>query len=162
MNQKKSIILFILAFILQTSLFNYILVNQVTPDLILCLLMMAAITTSSKIPVIYGFLAGMLMDIMYAQVFGVTAGVYVTTWLIIHLIKNYINWERLIFIILLPVVMTFYKYVAFGLSLKVFGLSYNLIDALSTLGIEIILNIVTMLILYFVYFKRKIRRYKIL
>lgn len=66
----------ILCFVLQSSVWGSLTVNQAIPDLLMVIVVAIAYIKGSNAGIVYGFLAGMLLDITYGKTIGFFALIY--------------------------------------------------------------------------------------
>lgn len=99
MNMKytKAGIVFLIAFLIQTSLLNLVSIAGRTPNLLLCMVVVLSFLYENEMyGVVYGAVFGLLYDLCFGIVIGSTAISLVTVSLFILLVREYANIENIV------------------------------------------------------------------
>lgn len=90
MKYKFSFLIFLLAFILQTTVLNHFRVFQMSPNVILCLVVVFSFLYEGYHGIIFGLVFGFISDICFAEIIGVAPLCYYTVALICIELKRYL------------------------------------------------------------------------
>lgn len=71
MKYRYSFLIFFIAFILQTTVMNHFRIFQMSPNLILCLVVIFAFLYDGYHGLIFGLLFGFIVDICFAEIIGI-------------------------------------------------------------------------------------------
>ena len=97
MRYWKAAIFFITAFLIQSSLLNLISICGVTPNLLLCLVVVFSFLYEDEMyGIIFGAVFGVLYDVCFSTAAGHTAIALVLTALMILIVREYANVENII------------------------------------------------------------------
>ena len=87
--------------LLQTAVFSHIAAIKVTPDLIMLIIVYAAISNGSKVGMVCGFIAGILVDFLSVAPLGLSSFIFTLAGFIIGKFCGMYNVNR----VLLPVLL---------------------------------------------------------
>lgn len=150
-------LIFFIAFIMQTTIINILEIYEVTPNLILCLVVVFGFLYDKVDTFIWAILFGLLQDIYFAQIVGTGAISYFLIALLVYFVKDYVNPENMISAIGLIIGCTFlYYFLYFGIS-KIFGSTIHIISVLEIQPVLIIYNIIVTIILYKIFLRKVIK-----
>lgn len=159
MNSVYSFLILLSAFILQTTILNSFGILGVTPNIILCLIVVFCFIINQPVNFTWAILFGLLHDAYFSEIFGISALCYFLIVLAIYTIKDLVNPENMISIIVIIIGSTFiYSLMYFGLNL-IFGSSNSIIIMLEIQPILIIYNVGVGILLYRI-FMRKMFKYR--
>ena len=154
--QRKIILAFliIITFVLQSTVFQWLSIASITPNLLLILVVSFGFMCGKTTGLFVGFFSGLMIDIFYGNLFGFYALVYMYIGFFNGaLYKVYYDED-----IKVPLVLVAISDFAFGV--VVYGLQFMLRGRLNLLGYlrhiifpEIVYTLVLTLILYRLYFK---------
>lgn len=147
-------ILIILGFFLQTSIFPFLSINGVTPNIILVLVVSVAIMNGSMTAMIVGFICGLLIDIMY----GGALGIYACFYMCLGYINGYFhvlffaeaNFSLPILVFVNELIYHILTYLVFFLPQQKWNIWFYF---KKTIAIEVLYTTIISLILYQVFFK---------
>ena len=161
MKHKYAFILFLLAFLLQTTLLNVIGVFGVTPNLLLCLVIVFSFLYDEGYQgLVLGIVFGLLYDISAAPYVGVAAIGFFIIALLIMLVTIVINKETVFSIMLVTIGSTcLYQLLYWGI-MTMLGSNYGFLYMLRWLPIHIIYNTIVTTVIYFALAKKVIRHHK--
>lgn len=90
MKYKFSFLIFLLAFILQTTVLNHFRVFQMSPNVILCLVVVFSFLYEGYHGIVFGLVFGFISDICFAEIIGIAPFCYFTVALICIELKRYL------------------------------------------------------------------------
>lgn len=131
----------IVNFIFQTSLYNYVNIFGVIPNISLILVVIFAMLTNSNMGGFFGILTGVLYDVMLHEVFGVYTLIYFVIGAVIGSFSEYVNRENYILYSAAALLATIFMH--FSLFVILFFLKYRVGNSYYILGnimLEIVLN----------------------
>ena len=96
MKFRYSFLTFLIAFILQTTVMNHFGIFQMSPNLILCLVVIYSFLYQGFNGIINGILFGLLLDVCFAEIIGVAALSNFIVALICIELKRYLNKDSLV------------------------------------------------------------------
>lgn len=96
MKYRYSFLLFFAAFILQTTVMNNFRIFQMSPNLILCLVVIFSFLYEGYHGIFFGILFGLIVDIYFAEIIGVAALCNFTVALICIGLKRYLYKDSMI------------------------------------------------------------------
>lgn len=158
MNYIYSFVIFLVGFILQTTILNDLSVFGVTPNILLCIVIIFAFLFDRYYSLVYGVIFGLLQDILFGQILGIAALCYLLIGLTVRVAKTLLNSESIVSAIILTVGGTLmFDFLFWGLT-SLFGSVYTIVAMLKMLAVAILYNIMIAIILY-KSFIRKVVRY---
>ncbi|MDR2088000.1 MAG: rod shape-determining protein MreD [Clostridiales Family XIII bacterium] len=96
MKTRYAIPLFLGAFIVQTTMLRYIAICDVSPNILLCLVIVFAFLYDEPFGVVFGVIFGILWDAEFGLYVGVSAVSQMSAALLVMRIKRYLNHELLL------------------------------------------------------------------
>ena len=161
MKYKYAFLLFLVAFLLQTTLLNIIGVFGVTPNLLLCLVIIFSFLYDEEYHgLVFGVLFGLLYDICGAQYIGISAIGFMVIALAIMLINIVLNKELVVSIILITIAGTWLYQSLYWVIMAMLGSQYSYLYMLRRLPLHILYNTVITTILYYALIKKVIKHHK--
>lgn len=83
--------------LLQTAIFSHIAVIKVTPDLILLIIVYAAISNGARTGMICGFIAGLLLDFLSAAPLGLSSFIFTLVGFTVGKFHDAYNVDKVVF-----------------------------------------------------------------
>lgn len=96
MKTRYAILLFMAAFVIQASVLRYIAVYDVSPNVLLCLVIVFAFLYDEPLGLVFGVVFGILWDTEFGLYIGISAVSQMSAALAVMKIKQYLNHELLI------------------------------------------------------------------
>jgi rod shape-determining protein MreD len=93
---RYAILLFLTAFIVQSSLLRYIAIHDISPNILLCLVIVFAFLYEEPLGVVFGVVFGILWDAEFGMYVGISAVSQMAAALVAMRIKRYLNHELLL------------------------------------------------------------------
>ncbi|WP_419824256.1 rod shape-determining protein MreD [Anoxybacterium hadale] len=106
MKYRYSFLLFFIAFLLQTTVLNHFGIFGMSPNLILCLVVIFSFLFEGYHGIIYGLLFGLFVDICFAQIIGIASIGLFSIALICSELKRYLYKESVVSIVIVSLVST--------------------------------------------------------
>lgn len=106
MKYRYSFLLFLAAFILQTTVMNNFKIFQISPNLILCLVVIFSFLYEGYHGMIFGIVFGFISDICFAEIIGIAAMCNFTVALICVEFKRYLYKESMVSVSIVSAVGT--------------------------------------------------------
>lgn len=157
MKLKYAFILFFIGFIIQSSVMHHLSIFGVTPNLILCLVIIFSFLFDDYQGIIFGPIFGLIHDICFAEIIGVASVSYILIALFCLELNRHLYRESFISILIASSIGTIcYSLLYWGI-IRVLGSGYSFIYMLSMQGILLIYNGIVMLILYIIMSRRVIK-----
>lgn len=125
MKYGYSFLIFLMAFILQSTIMNHFSIFQMSPNLILCLVVIFSFLYSGYHGAIYGVLFGLIVDVCYATIIGVSALSNFVVYLICTEMKHYLNKDSMVSVIIASFTGTSVYALLYWSAYKLFGYSYT-------------------------------------
>lgn len=154
MNYRRAALMFLVAFLTQTSLLNLFMIRGYTPHLTLCLVVVLSFLYENRTyGIIFGAIFGLLYDICFSSITGPTAISLVVVATIILLIKEYANIENIINMWVVATVSVVAYYVLNWALFYLAGNPIGIVYILEKLPGEYIYSLIVITILYLVLIK---------
>ena len=154
----KVIIVFLLALILQVSLLNLIAILDITPNLILCSVLIFTALYDEEIRVIaIGGFFGMILDLFAGQTLGLAGIIMVTTGIMTLVYKSRFNMETKISVLPLTVAASILYYVMAFILHRLVGNPGGLFVILPGMIIGTLYNLVIVYMFYLVLIRHSVR-----
>lgn len=151
MNYRKAIVMFVIAFLVQTSLLNVIMVKGYTPNLLLCLVVtLSFLYEDETYGIVLGAIFGVLYDICFSTVVGPTALCLVVVAAFILLVRELVNIENIINMWVVATISIAVYYVMNWLLIHLTGNPLGILYMLVKLPGEYIYSIIIITILYLI------------
>ncbi len=153
---RKKIIYFIyllifgyLIYLLQSTIFLNFKIFGVLPNLILIFLICVNIFTDRYIFFILAVLLGMLYDINFSSVLGVTSAAYILMGILnVYLSKIYYSNDKLIYILKTGILTITFNFIVYIIMLTLSLNNFEIINFIKISIIQAIYNIILTIILY--------------
>lgn len=159
MKNRIVFIILTLVFIIETTLIPHVRILDVTANLLFCFMIIFVYLYDKVSCIISGTVFALMRDIVIEPVSGIGALNIFGVALLIYFIRGFFNRENLATVLLFSVAGTAVYNLGYWILLKVAGYNSSFLFMLSKLLVMIILNTITVTILYFI-FIRKITRYR--
>ncbi|NLY70300.1 MAG: rod shape-determining protein MreD [Clostridiales bacterium] len=157
MKRGYVLLFFIVGFILQSTMMLYINVLGITPNIILCLVVLFSFVFEGNQGIIYGIIFGLIQDICFSVLIGPAAISYFLVALLMIEIKRFLNRDSLLNVLLASLIATvIYYLINWGIS-TLFGGIYSFVYVARGTVILLVLNSIAMIIVYQLIGKRAIR-----
>lgn len=148
MRSRTAIIMVILAFILQPFL-SGLLPAFLTPNLLLCIVLLSAITMAEEdviIPVILALIMSLVTDFFCNQFAGVSAVVMIVLVVPLFVVRRHINIENILFIGVLSLGLNLIYELLYWVIYRSLGSTYGLLYVISKLPMSVLPNAVLLFI----------------
>ncbi|MDD4564554.1 MAG: rod shape-determining protein MreD [Eubacteriales bacterium] len=152
-----SFLMFLIAFILQTTIMNQFSIFQMSPNLILCLVVIYSFLYSGYHGVIYGILFGLFVDICYATIIGVSALSNFAVYLICIEMKRYLNKDSMVSVMIASSAGTAVYALLYWSVYNILGYNYTFLYMLEKEAVLIIYHLIITLVIYQVVSRRIIK-----
>ena len=159
MKYRYAFILYLLAFIVQSSLLQNVSILGVAPNLLLLLTIALSFLFNERYGMIFGIIFGLISDLLFSQVIGVSALSYFLVALSVSSIKKYLYRDNIFSILFISAVGTiFYNALVWSIS-SIFGGDIGPLYALYKQPIAVVYNSLIMLPFYW-FLVRKVIGYR--
>ncbi len=159
MKYRYGFAVFLAAFIIQSTLAYHIAAFGVAPNLVLVMVIAFSFLFEEKHGMIFGILFGLLQDVMFSHVVGISALSYFLVALAISEIKRYLYRDNIISVAFIAIGGTVgYNLANWSLS-RLFGGIYGFLYFLERLPTAIIFNMGFLFLAYWV-IVRKVIKYR--
>ncbi|MDD2503522.1 MAG: rod shape-determining protein MreD [Clostridia bacterium] len=148
MKYRYSFLIFIVAFILQTTVMNHFGILQMSPNLILCLVIIYSFLYSGYHGIIYGILFGMTVDFCYATIIGVSAISNFVVCLICIEMKRYLNKDSMVSVMIVSSMGTVVYALLYWSIYKMIGYSYTFLYMAEKEAVLLIYHLIITLVIY--------------
>lgn len=157
MKVRYAIIIFLVAFFMQGTILNLFSVYGTTPNLILCLVVIFSFLYEDNNGLILGVVFGLLTDLCMTHYMGATAFCLLVVSLLVSLLRENINKENIISIIIVSIGSTVIFNLIYFVINMCFGSIYSITYWLKLQPLYIIYNSAIVLILYLIFIKRVVK-----
>lgn len=106
MKYRYSFLLFFIAFLLQTTVFNHFRIFGMSPNLILCMVVIFSFLYEGYHGIIYGLLFGLVLDICFAEIFGIASICLFSIALICSELKRFLYKESMVSVTIVSLTST--------------------------------------------------------
>jgi len=160
MKYRYAISMFSAAFILQTTLFNIAGVFDVTPNLLLCLVVIFSfLYDDNNSGLVLGVVFGLLYDICFSLYAGIAALAFFVISLLVMLVNVVMNREAVLSVIIISTGATvIYTFMYWGI-MAMLGSAYSFMYMIKYLPLYILYNTAIMTMLYFLLIKSVIKHH---
>ncbi|MDD2189941.1 MAG: rod shape-determining protein MreD [Eubacteriales bacterium] len=148
MKYRYSLLSFLIAFILQTTVMNHFSIFQMSPNLILCLVVVYSFLYQGYHGIINGILFGLIVDVCFAEVIGIAALSNFIVSLICIELKRYLNKDSLISVVIASSVGTMAYSLLYWSIYKMLGNDYDLMYVMGKEAVLLIYHILVIAIIY--------------
>jgi len=150
---------FLTAFIIQTTLIHHMAILDVAPNLILILVIAFSFLFDEKHGIVFGILFGLLQDVFFAPVIGISALCYFLVSLGIGEVRRYLYRDNILSVAFIAFGGTLGYYVLFWILSAMFGSIYQITSLLGRLPLEMLLNMMILMVVYW-FIVRKVIKYR--
>ena len=157
MKYRYAILLFLLAFLLQTTVLHHLALFGKTPNLLLCLVIMMPFFYEGSQGIVLGVLFGLLEDLCFSVLIGPTAIAFFLIALLMGEVRKRLYWDSILSIFITAVIGTSVYYSLLWGIVATFGGTYSIVYMLKGLPFLVVTNFIVMLVFYFTIGKRAIR-----
>ncbi len=160
MKYRYSFLIFLAVFLIQGTLLNLFSIFGVTPNLLLCLTVMFALLYESQMhSIVFGCIFGILADMCFMPVAGVSSLGYLAVSLAVMLAGRIFNRENLITMLVLTAVSTVFFQIYMWVMYFFLGSGISVTYMLIRLPLCIIYNMAAAAVFYQI-FIRKVTRFR--
>lgn len=157
MKYRYAVLLFVIAFLLQTVLAPQNSILGISPDLTLCLVIAMAFLYEGNSGVVCGVLFGLLIDLCFSPVIGPAAISYLAVALFVAELRRHLYRDSLLNITIATVSGTVLFYLFYWAILGVFGGTYHFIVMLRMVPLLLIFHTIANILFYFLIGRRSVR-----
>ena len=150
MKTRSAIIIFILAFIIQVTLLRYIAINNVAPNLLLCLVIVFTFLYDKPFGILFGVLLGFLWDMNFGIYMGVSSAGLLIVAITILLFKKPFNSESIIPAILAGIIGSVLFSCIYLSVYKLMGMPHSIYYLLRPQPYLILYNVVTVMVFHII------------
>jgi len=145
---KFSFLFFFIAFILQTTVMNHFGIFHMSPNLILCLVVIFSFLYEGYHGIVFGILFGLAADICFAEIIGISAVSNFAVALICIEMKRYLYKESMISVLIVSTVGTTVYALFYWSAYKMLGMGFHFLYVMEKEAVLLIYHIVVTLIIY--------------
>ncbi len=156
MDKVKLILIYIIAFLLQCTVFNAVAVFGVTPNILLVLTIIYSFFFERIDGLIISVIFGIVQDLFFGQVIGISALIYLLIGILLKLVRTVVYRDNKILLLLVVALSTLTYTAAYWLlnDMMLQG-SMSLVYSLKRVPVSIVWNYVILLVLLPLARKRK-------
>jgi len=160
MKYRYAACLFLVAFLIQTTLMNVVRVFDVTPNLLLCLVVIFSfLYDHNNSGLVLGVIFGLLYDIAFSQFVGIAALAFLIISIAIMLVSSMMSKEAFFSVIILaPAATVVYTLIYWGI-MAMMGSNYSFLFVIGFLPYYVIYNTIVVIIMYLAMIKKVIRHH---
>lgn len=148
MKYRYSFLIFFIAFILQSTLMNFFRVFEMSPNLILCLVVIFAFLYDGYHGIVFGILFGFVADICFSEIIGIASMANFAVALICIGMKRYFYKESRISITIVSVMGTAVYALLYWSINRMLGVSADFIYVMEKEAVLLIYHIIVTLAVY--------------
>jgi rod shape-determining protein MreD len=145
---RYSFLIFIIAFILQTTIMNHFSIFHMSPNLILCLVVIFSFLYPGYHGAIYGIVFGLIVDICYATIIGVSALSNFIVYLICIEMKRHLNKDSMVSVMIASFTGTTVYALLYWSAYKLLGYSYTFLYMLEKEAVLIVYHLIITILIY--------------
>lgn len=161
MSYRKAGLMFLIAFLIQTSFLNLVMIRGYTPHLSLCLVIVLSFLYENQMyGVVFGAIFGVLYDICFSSYVGAMGISLVVVGIVILILREYTNIESILNMWLVSTVSIFLYYVLNWGLLHLAGNPIGLMYILKKLPGEYIYSFAVIAVLYFILIRKAAKHRK--
>ena len=157
MKYRYSFLIFLIAFILQTTVMNHFAIFQMSPNLILCLVVIFSFLYEGYHGIFFGLAFGFLSDVCFSEIIGIAAMSYFAVALICIGMKRYLYKDSIISILLMSVMGTIVYALLFWSINRMLGNGAGFLYVIEKEAVLLIYHIAITLILYLIVSRKVIK-----
>jgi len=160
MKYRYAICLFTAAFIIQTTLMNVVGIFGVTPNLLLCLVVIFSfLYVDNNYGLVLGVIFGLFYDVCFSEYTGIAALAFFIISLSIMLVNVATNREAVLSVLLVSAGATVLYTLIYWSIMSMLGSSYSFLYMIKKLPLYVLYNTAIVLILYYSMIKKVIRHH---
>ncbi|MBQ9932085.1 MAG: rod shape-determining protein MreD [Firmicutes bacterium] len=157
MKYKYAFLWFLVAFILQSTVFHHLPIFGVTPNLVLCFAILFAFLYEGWYGMVFGVVFGLLQDLCFSQVIGLSSISFGITAFIIICLRSFLYRDSLLNLFAACVAGTLVHYFLYWCMTSAFGALHTLPEMLKMLPVLVIYHFIVMAVFYLLVGRRTIR-----
>lgn len=157
MKYRYAFVFFFIGFLLQSTVMVHFSVFGITPNLVLCLVILFSFLYEGNQGFTLGILFGLLQDMCFAIVLGPTAITYFIVAILMGEIRHYLYRDNVLTIFFAAVIGTSVYYILNWGIVTVFGGTYRFLYVMKELPILLVYHFILMVIFYLLVGRRAIR-----
>ena len=148
MKYKFSFLFFLIAFILQSTVFNHFGIFGMSPNLVLCMVVIFSFLYEGYHGIIYALLFGLIIDICYAEVIGIASIGLFSVALVCGELKRYLYKESMVSVTIVSLVTTtVYALIYWGIY-RMLGRAFDFLYVMEKEAILLGYHVLVTLIIY--------------
>ena len=160
MKYRYAICLFSVALIIQTTLMNIFSIYGITPNLLLCLVVIFSFLYNDNIyGLVLGVIYGLLYDICFSEYVGIAALAFLIISLGIMLFSIVMNKEALISVIIVAAASTVAYMLIYWSIMAMLGSSYSFLYMARFLPVSVLYNVAVVAAIYMLMINRVIKHH---
>lgn len=148
MKYRYSFLLFLLAFVLQSTLLYHFRIFQMSPNLVLCLVVIFSFLYDGYHGIIFGLFFGFISDICFSPIIGVASMSYFAVSLICIGFKRYLYKDSMISVTIVSLIGTASYALIFWSVYQMLGYSTEFTYVMKKEAVLLIYHVVITLIIY--------------
>ena len=150
MKYRYSFIIFLIAFILQSTVMNHFGIFQMSPNLILCLVVIFSFLYEGYHGIIFGLIFGLISDICFAEIIGIASMCNFAVALICIEMKRYLYKESMISVTIVSAVGTIIYALFYWSVNRLLGNGADFLYVMEKDAVLLIYNIIITLAIYLI------------
>jgi len=160
MKYREAICLFTVALLIQTTLMNMFSIYGITPNLLLCLVVIFSFLYNDNIyGLVLGVIYGLLYDICFSEYVGIAALAFLIISLGIMLFSIVMNKEALISVIIVAAASTVAYMLIYWSIMAMLGSSYSFLYMARFLPVSVLYNVAVVAAIYMLMINRVIKHH---
>ena len=160
MKYRYAVCLFSVAFIIQTTLMNVISIYGVTPNLLLCLVVVFSfLYDENNCGLVLGVIFGLFYDVCFSEYVGIAALAFLVISLGIMLVNIVMNKEAIISVVIVSAAATIAYALIYWSIMALLGSNYSFYYMIKFLPLYVLYNTAVVTALYLLMIKRVIRHH---
>ncbi|MBP6491528.1 MAG: rod shape-determining protein MreD [Clostridia bacterium] len=148
MKYRYSFIIFFIAFILQSTIMNHFAIFQISPNLILCLVVIFSFLYEGYHGILFGLIFGLIIDICFAQIIGISSVAYFSVALICIEMKRYLYKDSFVSVTIVSCVGTVVYALLYWSINRMLGSGFEFLYAMEKEAFLLVYHIVITLAVY--------------
>ena len=148
MKYRYSFLIFFIGFILQSTVFNYFGIFHMSPNIILCLVVIFAFLYEGNHGIIFGIIFGIINDICFAEIIGISSISLFSVALICIEMKRYLYKDSIVSVTIVSTMGTIIYTLLYWGIYRMLGNGADFLYVVEKEAILLIYNIVITLIIY--------------
>ena len=156
MDKLKLVLIYAAAFLLQCTVFNTVAVFGVTPNILLMMTVVYSFFFKKMDGLAIGVIFGILQDMLFGQVIGVSALIYLILGMIFKLMRTIVFKDNRILLLFVVIFSTLFYALAYWLLCRVMlQTDLSLLYSLKRVPISIVMNFIVLLLIIPIAKKRR-------